>query len=317
MSEVIDIQGLRDVLVLTAKYYEINRNKLKKADELLEQLSTKSLDLINDGLDLTDIRFTHDELFRLAWPKSSDPDKPAATIRKYRPQLIDLLADDSNLSQFLIESGSKHLLSFDSDDVKGGVKTTHGLTLKTSSHITSHTASNNTFYKTVKIPKPNWWMKSLMKIELEGRSAFWFFTITGLCVCSLALIPYIIFKGIVSGIAAGLIIGVIMVASIGLFYKIYELMEKGVSKAPDIFTPFRIKNLFFVTTRTPKYDSDAPRPKVIELLVFEGRCGLCGDELLIEKSREFKGRYVGKCAIAPNEHVFSFDHINKKGKALR
>jgi hypothetical protein len=52
-------------------------------------------------------------------------------------------------------------------------------------------------------------------------------------------------------------------------------------------------------------------------LVFEGRCGLCGDELFIEKSREFQGRYVGKCAIAPQEHVFSFDHINKKGNNLR
>tara|TARA_R110002167_G_scaffold154760_4_gene349047 strand:- start:4318 stop:5271 length:954 start_codon:yes stop_codon:yes gene_type:complete len=317
MSEVIDIQGLRDVLVLTNKYFEINRNNLKKAEELLEQMSSKSLDSINNGVDLTDIRFTHDELYGLAWSSSSDPDKPAATIRKYRPQLINLLDEDSNLSKYLIESGSKHLLSFDSDDVKGGVKTTHGLTLKTSSHITSHNVSSITIYKTVKIPKPNWWMKGLMKVELEGRNAFWFFSVAVICVCSLALIPYIILKGLVSGITAGLTIGVILAASIGLFYQMYELMEKGVSKAPDIFTPFRIKNLFFVTTRKPKFNSDALRPKVIELLVFEGRCGLCGDELFIEKSREFKGRYVGKCAIAPQEHVFSFDHINKIGQHLR
>jgi hypothetical protein len=317
MSEVIDIQGLRDVLVLTSQYFEVNRNNLKKAEELLEQLSSKSLDLINDGLELTDIRFTHDELFRLAWPKSPDPDKPAATIRKYRPQLIDLLAEDSKLSQYLIESGSKYLLSFDSDDVKGGVKTTHGLTLKTSSNIASHIASDTAFYKTVKIPKPNWWMKSLMKIELEGRNVFWFFTIALLCVFSLALIPFIIFKGVISGIAAGLIVGVIIAATTGLFYQMYELMEKGVSKAPDLFTPFRIKNLFFVTTRKPEYNLESLRPKIIELLVFEGHCGLCGDELFIEKSREFKGRYVGRCAIAPQEHVFSFDHITKKGQALR
>jgi hypothetical protein len=156
-----------------------------------------------------------------------------------------------------------------------------------------------------------------MKIELEGRNAFWFITVAILCVFSLALIPFFILKGSITGIVAGLILGVILAASTGLFYQMYELMEKGVSKAPDIFTPFRIKNLFFVTTRKPKSDAESMRPKVIELLVFEGRCGLCGDELFIEKSREFKGRYVGKCAIAPQEHVFSFDHINKIGKHLR
>jgi hypothetical protein len=156
MSEVIDIQGLRDVLVLTRKYFEVNRNNLKKAEQLLDQLSSKSLELINDGLDLADIRFTHDELFLLEWPKSLDPEKPASTIRKYRHQLLDLLAENSNLSEYLIESGSKHLLNFDSDDVKGGVKTTHGLTLKTSSQITSHTISKTALFKTVKTPKPNW-----------------------------------------------------------------------------------------------------------------------------------------------------------------
>jgi hypothetical protein len=156
-----------------------------------------------------------------------------------------------------------------------------------------------------------------MRVELEGRNVFWFFAVALLCVLSLALIPFFIFKGLVSGIAAGLIMGVIVAVASGLFYQIYELMEKGVSKAPDMFTPFRIKNLFFVTTRKPKYDSESLKPKVIELLVFEGRCGLCGDELFIEKSREFKGRYIGRCAIAPQEHVFSFDHITKTGKYLR
>jgi hypothetical protein len=130
------------------------------------------------------------------------------------------------------------------------------------------------------------------------------------------LIPFIIFKGRVSGIIAGLIIGVILAASSGLFYEIYELMEKGVSKAPDIFTPFRIKNLFFVTTRKPKFNSVALRPKVIELLVFEGRCGLCGDELFIEKSREFKGRYIGKCAIAPQGVFLVLTTLLKLGSIL-
>jgi hypothetical protein len=314
MSKVEDIQGLRNALLVAQQYLSKYRNTHKKVEQLLDAMIDRSLELINSDLDMSDIRFTHAELFQLVWPKNDSPDKAPSTIRIYRIQLIDLLVDDSSLSKFMINSGCEHLLEFDSDDIKGGAKTTHGLILKSSSNIQTHEITSVANYKVVKIPKPTWWMKSLMRVELEGRNVFWFFAVALLCVLSLGLIPFFIFKGLVSGIAAGLIMGVIVAVASGLFYQIYELMEKGVSKAPDMFTPFRIKNLFFVTTRKPK---SGLRPKVIELLVFKGRCGLCGDELFIEKSREFKGRYVGKCAIAPQEHIFSFDHITKRGKHLR
>lgn len=317
MPESQDKQEFRNVLEVAAKYFKKNRNTLKMAEKLLNAMVDKSLEFIESDIDIPDIRFTHEELYRLVWTKNSLPDKASSTIRSYRKQLHELLEESSSLSLFLVESGCKYLLEFDFDDVKGHDKTTQGLVLKSSKFVKSHTVSNTAKYKVVKIPKPNWWMNRLMKVELEGKNVYWFFSVILLCLLSLALIPFIIFKGLVSGIAAGLVIGIILAASGGLFYQIYELMEKGVSKAPNIFTPFRIKNLFFVTTRKPISNSDALRPKVIELLAFEGHCGLCGDELFIEKSREFKGRYVGKCAVAPQEHIFSFDHVNKVGKHLR
>jgi hypothetical protein len=143
-------------------------------EQLLDAMIDKSLELINSDLEMPDIRFTHEELFQLVWPKPDSPDKAPSTIRNYRSQMIDLLMDDSSLSQFMINSGCEHLLKFDSDDVKGGAKTTHGLILKTSSNIQIHKVSNFVNYKVVKILKPNWWMKSLIKVELEGRNAFWF-----------------------------------------------------------------------------------------------------------------------------------------------
>ncbi|WP_339722417.1 hypothetical protein [uncultured Paraglaciecola sp.] len=317
MSESQDIQELRNVLLVAKKYFKDNRNTLKMAERLLSEMVDKSFEFIKHDIDIPDIRFTHEELFQLVWPKAKSPDKAPSTIRNYRPQLIDLLEDDSSLSQFMIKSGCEYLLDFNTDDVKGGAKTTHGLILKSSAQIQTHKASNVVSYKVVRLPKPTWWMKSLMKIELEGRNSFWFIFVAVLCVLSIALVPYFVFKGSASGLSAGLLLGVIIVVASSLLYKIYDLMERGVSKSPDIFTPFRIRNLFFVTTRKPKDESEATRPKVIELLAFEGRCGSCGDDLFIEKSREFKGRYVGRCAIAPQEHVFSFDHITKTGKCLR
>ncbi|MFQ3237056.1 MAG: hypothetical protein ACI9C4_002634 [Paraglaciecola sp.] len=45
---------------------------------------------------------------------------------------------------------------------------------------------------------------------------------------------------------------------------------------------------------------------------------LCGDPIIIKNGgKKFGGRYVGKCTLAPSEHVFIFDHLTKRGLPAR
>lgn len=59
------------------------------------------------------------------------------------------------------------------------------------------------------------------------------------------------------------------------------------------------------------------------LVRYVADCPICGPEdgretIHIASGRlEFFGRLVGRCDRAPNVHVFSFDHITKKGRFLR
>jgi hypothetical protein len=57
---------------------------------------------------------------------------------------------------------------------------------------------------------------------------------------------------------------------------------------------------------------------VIYLTRYAGKCPLCdGNVWITSGRREFPGRLVGRCGRAPNEHVFSFDHVLRIGKPLR
>lgn len=99
-----------------------------------------------------------------------------------------------------------------------------------------------------------------------------------------------------------------------LFVKFSELMSKGLTSTPFFMIPLRTSNVFFILQRSIREQKKALDSATV---VFEGQCGICGDKLIIEKSYEFNGRYVGKCALAPKEHIFSFDHVTKVGNNLR
>lgn len=56
----------------------------------------------------------------------------------------------------------------------------------------------------------------------------------------------------------------------------------------------------------------------IYLSRYAAKCPLCdGNVWVTSGRREFPGRLVGRCGRAPNEHVFSFDHVLRVGKPLR
>jgi hypothetical protein len=55
----------------------------------------------------------------------------------------------------------------------------------------------------------------------------------------------------------------------------------------------------------------------IRLVRYSSCCPVCGASVSVEKGEpDFPRRLVGRCAESPREHVFSFDRVTRKGKAL-
>lgn len=51
---------------------------------------------------------------------------------------------------------------------------------------------------------------------------------------------------------------------------------------------------------------------------YTATCPTCGANIHVSPGRkEFYDRLIGRCARAPNEHLFSFDHVTRTGMALR
>jgi len=65
-------------------------------------------------------------------------------------------------------------------------------------------------------------------------------------------------------------------------------------------------------------DSEGFPLREIRLSIYSAKCPICEGSVYIDNSKnELKGRLVGKCSKAQTAHIFSFDHITKKGSYLR
>lgn len=65
--------------------------------------------------------------------------------------------------------------------------------------------------------------------------------------------------------------------------------------------------------------ADGASYPVIKAVRYRGTCPSCsGGKVIVHTGGiEFFGRLVGRCNKSPREHVFSFDHVLRSGKALR
>lgn len=62
----------------------------------------------------------------------------------------------------------------------------------------------------------------------------------------------------------------------------------------------------------PRYSA-----KTIKAARYTGVCSLCGGKVTVRSGgREFFGRLLGQCEDSPREHVFSFDHVLRRGSLM-
>ena len=58
--------------------------------------------------------------------------------------------------------------------------------------------------------------------------------------------------------------------------------------------------------------------KSIKAVRYTAKCPACDGTISAQSGGlEFKGRIIGRCEHAPKEHIYSFDHVTRKGKSLR
>lgn len=318
MRKDIDIQLLKRVLLHAKIYFQLRLDSLTKPAEIVCALVNETLVQINKEIPIQKVIFDYEEIHQLVWGKPESSANVAKKVRDHKVKVLELLAEDSELSQYLIDQGESNYLTFETNESIGGAgaKTTMYLALSGDGNNIQSSNCDIAIYRATQLKKPYFWIKPFTNTVLKGWGVWGFLLIP---MCGLLGIPYLVFslsktQSVFYSIFAVLCIYILW--RLGLI--VYELMEKGVAKAPDWMIRLSDKNALFTVNREYSTAREKRGHKVIELVIYEASCPVCGDFLYIENGgKEFNARYVGKCNIAPKEHTFTFDHVTKIGKLVR
>jgi hypothetical protein len=310
-SKLTDIQELKYSMEASIEYFKKNRNTLSKADEIAEAIINETISYIDSGIDPVNFVFTYKEIYELVWGKAETPEKASQAVRGHKEKLDAVLAMNSGLNLFLAAQKLQQL--------KLNIQATSGHHKTNISIVTNQTElsgakvanCDSVLYVATMLPKPYRWTKPFLKLALKMNRII--FTVILVISIWLTAFGYIFFFSDMNEVSKFFSM-ILFILATYTFLKFSELMAKGLTSTPIFMIPLRTSNVFFILQRSMR---DHKRGLDSATVVFEGQCGICGDKLIIEKSYEFNGRYVGKCAIAPKEHIFSFDHVTKIGKNLR
>jgi hypothetical protein len=283
MKKSIDIQLFKEVLLYSQKYFQLNVNSLDMPSKVLEALINDTVRQLDIEIPNVNIVFDYVEVHDFVWDVSDKLNPAAAAAKKvksHKVKLMEMLVKESKLSKYLKDQGLENRLTFESDDSKGGagVTTNMWLGLVGINEDTQSVSTDFAIYRATQIKKPFFWVQPMTKTLLKGWGVWAFILIP---VCVVLGIPFLLFS--LSKIESSIYV-VFVVISVYLLWRlgyiIYELMDKGVAKAPDFMIRWFDRNALFTVNREVSTDKEKKKAKLIELITFEAECPICGDIIL-------------------------------------
>lgn len=309
----MDIQELKSSIEIALEHFETNEKLLKKGDEIARAVCELSLSYINEGVGLKDIYFDYSEIYKEVWGKEVDSVKASADIRRHMKVTNECFVITSSLNIKLKEHG-KSPLSLIVESSTGGRKTQISLSVIQSKN-TKHNFNSenpNVQYSAIQLPKVYPFTKPFLDMELKLSRVM----IVSIILILLSLIAILTLLDVFDWDERVLELALITTffPSAYLLLKLKEILDKGITELPTLMAPIRTKNALLVLYKERKDENVSLK---MQAVTFEAQCGICGENIVIEKSKEFNGRFIGKCTVAPTEHIYSFDHVTKTGKFLR
>lgn len=309
----MDIQEFKVSLETALDFFDKNEISMSKGREVARALCIMSHSAIEKGIDVRNIYFDYQEIYKAVWGSDVDAPKASQMFRKHSDNTRECFEPDGMLNKHLNEQGNAGLY-LQIEASKGGHKTQVFLAQrrKHSQKQEQQTSNKIINYSPVQFPKVYTIAKPFLDLQIKPLP----FAVFTLLIVSIACIAILSLTGFIKWGNSPLNVAIITSSFPAgyILLKMHEIMEKGVTPLPIFMAPVTTRNAMLVLTKERKNEKVALKMKAI---VYECKCGMCGENILIEKSREFKGRYIGKCTIAPTEHIYSFDHVTKQGKLLR
>lgn len=313
LNKNMDIQEFKGTLQTALDFFDKHEISLLKGQEVARAICMMSLSAIENGINVRNIHFDYQEIYKAVWGSDVEATKASQMVRKHSVTTKECFEPDGELNTHLSKNGNL-ALNLIIESFKGGHKTQIFLALrgKHSQKPEQQTSIKIISYSPVQFPKVYTITKPFLDLQIKLLP----FAVFALMIVLIACIAILSLTGFINWGNSLLNTGIIacLFPAGYILIKLHEIMDKGVTSLPIFMAPVTTRKAMLVLTKERKNEQVSLKMKAI---VYECVCGICGENILIEKSREFNGRYIGKCTIAPSEHIYSFDHVSKNGYYLR
>ncbi|GEM_PF-2359485 len=331
-----DVEEFKIVFNQTIKYLETIRSSDLDWMKHLRVFGKKTIQLtskLNKPQELA--KFTYDELWAAFYEKKFHEEPTKAEdyrekITRFEKSFKDTIsANKANYVSHLENAGCKSTLII-SGTVGGGAgnKSKRYLSLEPIASKLPDSENEKPLikeidYKLVEYPQFSWLARPFKSIELKGWRLGVFALLLAAIFVEIILLLLFIFTlsafGVVWPNAINFLIYAILFTTtlIYPFRAYYMLNHSRITIAPYWMIPLSLKQKFN-EAQLVSVPSDSHKGRKIELRIYKSDCPICGSLVEVVKGKgEFKNRLIGQCFEAGNEHIFSFDHVTKKGVPLR
>lgn len=240
------------------------------------------------------------------------------------------LRDKNNLDEFIEKNRDEYLSFLESNDVDYQLiiqttylqKKVYYFLAVTNIHPQNNNVLDDTFieYSVDELPEPKWWVKPFTKFIFDGWKK-WLFILSPAVIFILFVGGFYYYLRIAPAPMYFLVYFSLVVVFIFIYYiakPFYLTLDNSIAIVSNWMLRISQRTGQVEMHYLDKKDDEGYPLREIRLSIYTAECPVCGGKVFIDNGKnEFKGRLVGKCRKAQTEHLFSFDHVTKKGKLLR
>jgi hypothetical protein len=296
---------------------------------LLRSLLEKTIYLVDSGINVKDIMFTTVEMVELLKNNVNEQQAKKFKADHYN-ETNTLLEKVNKLWQEKNESTTYFKLRLADTGEQGGAKNKkhHYLQIVPTTEIKQLSKSKeendqhnkiDINYEVVQLPKALWYVRPFMSIELTK----WRLKLYLLIPIFFFIMGYYLFIGsMFTPTTENILLFATFISVMVLIWKplwpFFETNHKRIAIAPQWMLRFGQLTGQLESIKLEKLRKCGRPYRKIEFVIYEATCPICSNTIDIYAGKKsFKGRLVGICDESPREHIFSFDHVTKKGKLLR
>jgi hypothetical protein len=328
-NDQVDLDELVKTCNCLKEYFVQTSNTERKPVEMFLALLDKTIIYIEGGSYSSDLVFDANEICEASFNPKENYSAAKEFITRNRKGFDKLIKENlESIAHFCSLNEVKFLPNIKNTESQGGHKTFFYIGLIPLSNNINHKVELKSKhsddinvaieYSVPQLPKATTWAKPLLNFKISGWKFYSYITLPILAfIIAYCLFLWNFFAISNVSLIYSIIIGSVLAGLYCLLIPFYEAIDKRIGLAPIWLTKLKVTSAQLRYVRTDNKRSNGQYIRALQLVVYKAECPVCGNEVLIEKGKySHKGRLVGVCNESPREHLFSFDHVTKKGKLI-